>query len=164
MSKLIILRGNSGSGKSSVARAIQDRVTPPPMLIEHDYFRRQVLKESEGPDSMNAELIYRTVAYAFEHNRDVIIEGIMRLKYYQGLFDRLIELSDKAYVYYFDISFEETLRRHQAKGVTDFGEAEMTRWFQADDRTGYDNEVIIPEVSSLEQTVARILIETGLRD
>lgn len=165
MTKLIVLRGNSGSGKSSVARAIQERVTPHPVLIEHDHFRRKILKEKEGPDSINAELIYRTAAYAFENDRDVIIEGIMRISYYEDLFDRLMQLNrGETYFYYFDISFNETLKRHATKGEVDFGEEEMRRWFKADDHTGYNNELIIPETNLFEDTISQIITQTGLND
>ncbi|MDB5168624.1 MAG: Valyl-tRNA synthetase [Candidatus Saccharibacteria bacterium] len=162
MTKLIVLRGNSGSGKSVVAREVQSRVEPHPVLIEHDHFRRKILKEKEGPDSINADLIYRTVAYAFEHDRDVIIEGIMRMKYYSNLFDRLIQLNQgETYFYYFDVSFDETLRRHNSKNNVDFGEVEMKRWYMPNDYTGYDTEIAILESNTLEDTVSQIISQTG---
>ena len=43
MSKLIILRGNSGSGKTSVAKALQDKLGPNTMLLSHDMIRMQIL-------------------------------------------------------------------------------------------------------------------------
>lgn len=163
MTKLIILRGNSGSGKSVVAREIQSRVEPRPVLIEHDHFRRKVLSEKEGPDSINADLIYRTVAYVFEHDRDVIIEGIMRMKYYSDLFDRLIQLNQgETYFYYFDVSFDETLRRHNSKSNVDFGETEMKRWYASNDCSGYANEILIPESNTFEDTVSQIISHSGL--
>lgn len=41
MSKLIILRGNSGSGKTSAAKAMQKKFGPNTMLISHDMIRMQ---------------------------------------------------------------------------------------------------------------------------
>ncbi len=116
MTKIIVLRGNSGSGKSSVAKAIQSSITPHPVLIQHDVFRKDILKESEGPDIINDQLIFQTVKFAFEHNRDVIIEGIMRISRYKPLFDKIIKLHPaENYFYYFDIPFDETLKRHKTK-------------------------------------------------
>ena len=43
MSKLIILRGNSGSGKTSAGIALQKKFGPNTMLISHDMIRLQVL-------------------------------------------------------------------------------------------------------------------------
>lgn len=126
MSKIIVLRGNSESCKSSVARKIQESVTPHPMLIEHDHFRRKVLRESEGPNIINDELIFRTIQFALDYDKDVIIEGIMRIDTYKKLFDRIIATHPKDnYFYYFDIPFEETLKRHATKLNTDFGKDKM---------------------------------------
>lgn len=163
MTKLIVLRGNSGSGKSSVAIALQERSHPHPVLIEHDHFRRKILKEREGPDIINDRLILQTVQFAFEHDRDVIIEGIMRIDAYRQLFDKIISIHpDNNYFYYFDIPFEETLRRHQTKKGVDFGEEEMKRWYKDNDLTNYPGEIVIPATSSFEDTVSTIIKETNL--
>jgi adenylate kinase family enzyme len=160
MAKIIILRGNSGSGKSTVALAIQEQLAPHPVLIEHDHFRRKILKEHEGPGIINDELIFRTVQFALENNRDVIIEGIMWIARYKKLFDRILEIhpSDN-YFYYFDIPFEETLRRHATKKDVDFGENEMRLWFKENNESGYPGEVIIPAANSFDDTVSQIITE-----
>ena len=43
MSKLIILRGNSGSGKTTVARALQRKFGRNTMVISQDIIRRDML-------------------------------------------------------------------------------------------------------------------------
>lgn len=164
MTKLIVLRGNSGSGKSSVAIAIQERIMPHPILIEHDHFRRKVLKEREGPDIINDKLILQTVKFAFDHGRDVIIEGIMRIDAYRNLFDTILKIHpNDNYFYYFDIPFEETLKRHSTKHNTDFGEEEMRRWYKEKDVTNYPGEVMIPKENSFEHTVTMIIQQTKLK-
>lgn len=45
MPKLIILRGNSGSGKTTVAKELQKRFDRNTMLISQDVVRRDMLKE-----------------------------------------------------------------------------------------------------------------------
>ena len=45
MPKLIILRGNSGSGKTTVAKELQKRFGRNTMLISQDAVRRDMLKE-----------------------------------------------------------------------------------------------------------------------
>lgn len=42
MAKLIIIRGNSGSGKTTVARALQRRFGDYSMLISQDMVRREI--------------------------------------------------------------------------------------------------------------------------
>jgi alpha-D-ribose 1-methylphosphonate 5-triphosphate synthase subunit PhnL len=46
--KLVILRGNSGSGKSSIAREVRARYGRGCALVEQDYLRRVVLREWDG--------------------------------------------------------------------------------------------------------------------
>lgn len=43
MPKLIILRGNSGSGITSVAKALQKKFAPNTMPVSHDMLRMQIL-------------------------------------------------------------------------------------------------------------------------
>lgn len=43
MSKLIILRGNSGSGKTTVAKALQEKLGYNTMRISQDEVRRNML-------------------------------------------------------------------------------------------------------------------------
>ena len=43
MKKLIILRGNSGSGKTSVAKALQRKFGSNTMLLSHDMVRMEIL-------------------------------------------------------------------------------------------------------------------------
>lgn len=45
MPKLIILRGNSGSGKTTVAKELQKRFGRNTMMISQDAVRRDMLKE-----------------------------------------------------------------------------------------------------------------------
>ena len=51
-----------------------------------------------------------------------------------------LKQADKVLAYYYDLSFEETLKRHESKGVTDFGEMEMKSWFTPKDFIGLENE------------------------
>ena len=51
MSKLIILRGNSGSGKTTVAKALQKKLGYNTMLISQDEVRRNMLWVKDGIDT-----------------------------------------------------------------------------------------------------------------
>ena len=44
MKKLITLRGNSGSGKTTIARALQEKFGKNTMLLSQDVIRRDILK------------------------------------------------------------------------------------------------------------------------
>ena len=51
MSKLIILRGNSGSGKTTVAKALQEKFGYNTMRISQDEVRRNMLWVKDGIDT-----------------------------------------------------------------------------------------------------------------
>ena len=51
MGKLIILRGNSGSGKTTVAKALQKKLGRNTMLISQDEVRRNMLWVDDGIDT-----------------------------------------------------------------------------------------------------------------
>ena len=51
MTKLIILRGNSGSGKTTVAKALQEKLGYNTMRISQDEVRRNMLWVKDGIDT-----------------------------------------------------------------------------------------------------------------
>lgn len=51
MKKIIILRGNSGSGKTTVARALQKKFGYNTMMISQDEIRRNILWVKDGVDT-----------------------------------------------------------------------------------------------------------------
>jgi hypothetical protein len=67
------------------------------------------------------------------------------------------------YFFYFNISFEETLKRHSTKSnAHEFGEKEMREWYKLNDLTHFKAEEIIPESLSLEEAVNTILHRAAL--
>lgn len=64
------------------------------------------------------------------------------------------------YAYYFDLPFEETLKRHQTKAnCHEFGENEMRRWWREKDFSDVLNEKCITSDKSLESIVTEIYRE-----
>ena len=57
MRKLIILRGNSGSGKSTIAKELQSRFGTNTMLISQDVIRRDMLKVKDGENTLALPLM-----------------------------------------------------------------------------------------------------------
>lgn len=135
MSKLIILRGNSGSGKTTIAKEIQKNFGRNTMLISQDVIRRDMLRVKDGENTEAISLMKELLAYGREHSDIVILEGIMYADWYKPLFELAIQLYDtKVYAYYFDIPFEETLKRHQTKpNCNEFGEEAMRKWWREKD-------------------------------
>jgi len=161
---LVVLRGNSASGKSAVAAQIRSRYGHGLAIVSQDNLRRTVLREHDVPGGANIELISLVARHALDAGFHTIVEGILcRSHYEQMLLDLRSAHHDASYWYYFDVPFEETLRRHATKPqATDYGEAEMRTWWQRADLLPGAVESIIPASSSLDDTVTRIMRETGL--
>ncbi|MBR5545968.1 MAG: kinase [Clostridia bacterium] len=159
MNKLILLRGNSGSGKTSAARVLQKRFGFNTMLISHDMVRMQML-HVWGKDGIAASqpLLIELVRYGKEHSQVTILEGVLDSKEYRELFDVCAELFGKEiYAYYYDLPFEETLLRHQTKANhNDFGEADMRRWWREKDVLPMIPETILTQEITLEEAVEQI--------
>lgn len=158
MQKLIILRGNSGSGKSTIAKELQKRFGANTMLISQDVIRRDVLKVKDGENTEALSLMKELLIYGHSHSAIVILEGIMYADWYKPLFELSVQLyGTEVYAYYFDLPFEETLKRHQTKpNCHDFGENEMRRWWLENDFSDVLNEVRITAERNIDNIVGDI--------
>ena len=159
ISKLIIIRGNSGGGKTTIAKRLQRELGKGTMLVPQDVLRREIVWVQDGADNPSIELIKRTVLYAKEIGYDVILEGILAKKFYRTMIEELIEeFADNVLLYHFDLTFEETLRRHATKpNAHDFGEKEMREWWNDADGLGLANEHVFYVDDSEEAVFAKIL-------
>lgn len=160
MATLILLRGNSGSGKSTVARALQQHFGRNTLLIPQDTVRREMLYARDLPDGPTAPLMEVIARWGAQNCAVTIVEGILYSERYDRLFHALRDIFDTIHAYYFDVSFEETLRRHETRPQrTQFGPEHMRNWWIEHDLLSIIQEVIIPESWSLDQTVARIITD-----
>ena len=161
MNNLIIIRGNSGSGKSTVAKRLRYALGYGTMLVPQDVVRRDMLRVKDVADNPSIELIRRLVHYGWECGFDVIVEGILfNDKGGNMLRDLIRKCPGKSFVYYFDIPFEETLRRHETKPNShEFGEEEMRSWWREKDFLGVPGEQVIDHEQSADEIVSRILAD-----
>lgn len=162
--KLIIIRGNSGSGKSSIARALRTRGGRGIALVEQDYLRRIVLQERERPDGISPALIEQTARFCLDNDYHVALEGILAASRHSIMLNRLLrDHRGRSYIYYLDVSLEETLRRHTTRPqATEFSGEDMRGWYLPHDLLGVDGEQIIPEHHTLQQSIEVIMGDTGL--
>lgn len=158
MQKLIILRGNSGSGKTTIAKELQKKFGRNTMLISQDMIRRDMLRVKDGENTLALPLMKELLIYGNHHSDIVILEGIMYADWYKSLFELAIQLYDtRVYAYYFDLPFEETLKRHQTKpNCNEFGEKEMKKWWREKDFSDVLKEVSITSEKDMESTVNEI--------
>lgn len=159
MRKLIILRGNSGSGKTTIAKELQNRFGSNTMLISQDVIRKDMLKVKDGENTQALPLMKELLIYGSNHSNVVILEGIMYADWYKPLFELAVELyGTEVYAYYFDLTFEETLKRHQTKpNCHEFGEEAMRRWWREKDFSDVLHEVTITDEEDMESIVTEIV-------
>jgi chloramphenicol 3-O-phosphotransferase len=156
--RLIVLRGPSGAGKSSVAARLLESPRPT-ALIEQDAYRFIFnVREGEMYSTMVRQLVRDNVLAALGNGFDVIVEGILSTRGYRDVFATIFrEHPHGNHLFYFDVSFEETVRRHAGRPKAPlFTEADMRRWYRPRDLLGYDFEQVIDERSTLDETVARV--------
>ncbi|MFE1934756.1 kinase [Streptomyces sp. NPDC059474] len=161
--RLIVLRGNSASGKSSVAAGLRARYGRGLALVGQDNLRRVVLRERDTPDAANIGLIDTVARYALDHGFHVVVEGILHAAHYGEMLDALCrDHLGHSHAYYLDVPFAETLRRHAMKPQADeYGEPEMRDWYRPLDLLPGGGETVIPAASALAETVERVMRDAG---
>lgn len=129
---LVVVRGNSGSGKSSTAQMLRDRREV--AVVSQDVMRRRVLGVEDGRDNTAVDLIDLVVRFALDRGMDVVLEGILRSDIYGPMLQSLAaDHRGTTWFFRFDLPFEETVRRHNGKGSIDFGERELRQWWRDHD-------------------------------
>jgi len=78
--RLIVLRGNSGSGKSTVAAELRAACGQGLAWISQDHIRRVLLKEKDQPGAVNIGLIDQVARYCLDHGYHAVIDGILRCR------------------------------------------------------------------------------------
>jgi predicted kinase len=126
---LVVLRGNSGSGKSFIARMLRDRREV--AVVSQDVLRRKVLGVEDGRGNPAVGLIDLVARFALDHGKHVVLEGILRSDIYGPMLQTLAadHLGTTGF-FRFDVPFEETVRRHNSRGRVDFGERELRQWWR----------------------------------
>ncbi|MEU5795212.1 kinase [Streptomyces sp. NPDC047813] len=164
--RLITLRGNSASGKSSVAAGVRERFGRGLALVGQDNLRRIVLRERDRPGAANIGLIELTARYALDAGYHVVVEGILDAGRYGAMLARLrADHRGPTYGYYLDVPLAGTLARHATKPIADeVDEAMLRDWYRPRDLLPGEVETVIGAGSGLAETVERILAETGLAD
>jgi hypothetical protein len=162
--RLILIRGNSASGKSTVAAGIRERYGRGIAIVGQDYLRRTVLREHDLPGGANIGLIDQTARYCLDHGFHAIVEGILYADRYADMLTALrADHLGVTRCYYLDVPFEETLRRHATKPqAAEYGSAAMRGWYRGLDLLPGAAERVIPAETSLDETIGLIMTDARL--
>jgi hypothetical protein len=158
--RLITLRGNSGSGKSAVAAAVRAaRPAGTVALIGQDLIRGGIMGVWGDEGGHPVGFIDLAARYLLGRGFDVIVEGGLQPAWYSETLQRLVaDHRGVSRCYVYDLPFEETVRRHATKPVANaFGEEEMRKWWRGFNPIRDLDEIVITSDDSLDATVARLL-------
>lgn len=164
---LLVIRGNSGSGKTTTAREVRRSYGQRGCaLIEQDHLRRVILREHGGgaADRVAPGFITAMTRAALDGGYHVILEGILHTGQYGDPLRTLLgEHSGPTACFYLDVTFDETVRRHLRRQEPIPVAAEtMREWYTAQDLLGVADEVVIPENLGFDDVVTTILHTSGL--
>jgi hypothetical protein len=163
-SRLIVIRGNSASGKSTIGSLIREKHGRGLAVVGQDNLRRVVLREHDTIGAANVGLIDLTCRFALGNGFHVVLEGILRAERYGAMLAGLREeYADRSSWWFIDIPFSETLQRHSTKPqVHEYGEVEMRSWWHGQDFLPGGFEQVITVGESAEAAATRIMTGAGL--
>ncbi|MEU8196251.1 kinase [Microbispora amethystogenes] len=161
---MIVLRGNSGSGKTSVARAVRAAYGRGLALVGQDVVRRELLRERDVHGGVNIGLIDTIVRYSLDHGYHVLLEGILTVSRYGAMLQSLRrDHAGTSAFFYLDVSLPETLRRHDSRPQrSEFTPDQMREWYQERDLLPDGCETVVGEESPLEASVRQVLCQARL--
>lgn len=160
---LIIIRGNSATGKTTLAASLQRAIGRGTANIGQDHFRRVVLREHDVPDGANIELIGATARHCVRIGYHVIIEGILVESHYGPMLRTLVdEHRGPAHVYYLDLPLSESITRHEQRPLfSTVPSAKLRDWYVPDDLLRVSGEQVLDARQSVDKLMTTILDEVG---
>lgn len=159
---LVVIRGNSASGKSTTATTIQhsmERSTC--VVVPQDVVRRQMTWEPDEAGRINVELIEHIATFALAHGLVTIVEGILDTRRYGAMLERLAGRAPRSLFYAFDLTLEETLARHAGRPLAAEVEPDkLAEWYHGWQPLAFTTETRID--STWELTAITDLIRADI--
>ncbi|KRL06172.1 zeta toxin family protein [Liquorilactobacillus hordei] len=154
---LIIIRGNSGSGKTYLAKKVQNYYgTKRSFLIQQDIIRRDILHSDDHVGNISIELMTKMIEFGKQNYEITILEGILRKDVYSEMIEEAVnEFEERSLVFYLDLSFEQTVKNNNKKKVS-FSTEQLKNWWREKD---YLNDSDIVMNDSNEQLILKRVAE-----
>jgi hypothetical protein len=162
--RLIIIRGNSASGKTTAAREMRRRLGHGIAIVSQDVLRREILKVKDEPGNPAVGLIDLTARYALDCGYHVIVEGILNGVAYGDMLTRLVaDHAGASAAFYYDLSFSQTVERHATKATAqEYGPEQMATWYRKRDLIPALHETIYGVDFSLDSAVDAMMEAVSL--
>ena len=162
--KLIILRGPSSSGKTTVMNELKSRSPRRVATVEADIFKHKILHSQDGSKELTAKLCSDVIRRLLVSGYDVVAEGLFSAKYYKNVFDDIESAHPHDnHFYYFDISLAEVIRRHSMRSKsTEFSSDYVAELYKKTSPLEHMQERRIDDHMLIEQIIDMIAAETGI--
>lgn len=162
-SRLITIRGNSGSGKSRLARAIRAARPRGIAIISHDVLRRAILHVRDHPGALSVSYVDLSARFALDNDLHVVVEGILHSESYGEMLTRLREdYRGVTCAYRYDLQLDGTLRRHRTKSFVDgVSEGRVASWYRSSDPVVDLQESVFDDEVVLRDALERVLTDVG---
>ncbi|MFC5931553.1 AAA family ATPase [Cryobacterium melibiosiphilum] len=155
---LIVLRGNSGSGKSTIAARLQSELPGSAAVLSQDYFRRTIYDDQEQDSHAHADLLEAAAKHCLAKGQHVILDGIFNAGRYSPMLNRIRSSVNDSRFYAFDLSLEETVLRHQTRSKSvDFTAQDMVSWYHGWQPLSFVQERRIGPHETVAEIVSRVL-------
>lgn len=157
--RLIVIRGNSASGKSSLARAIREARPRGIAIVGQDQLRREILHVPDRPGNPTVGYLDLSARYALDHGLQVIVEGILYSRIYGDMLDQLIaDHRGLTRCYRYQLDFADTAHRHASKPQAhEYGPDRMREWWLDSDPLPDHPETLIGVEVSLGDATKLVL-------
>ncbi|WUM88178.1 hypothetical protein OHA85_15260 [Nocardia salmonicida] len=158
MNPLVVICGNSASGKSTTANAVQRRFERGRCaVVSQDLVRRNMIREPDEPGAVNIDLIEEITRSCLGRGMVVIIEGILHARRYGTMLERLADSVDTSLFYSFDLTLAQTLARHAGRPQSaTIPPEEMASWYHGWQPLPFVEEVRIDANWTLDAATNRI--------
>lgn len=159
--RLVIIRGDAASGKTTTSVELRKRLDGRVALIHQDGVRREMLHNADRLQRSHdaSVLIIAMARHALDLGYDVILDGIFNLRDYSAPFERLRDdHRGVTRIYQFDVGLDETLRRHAARPLGSIvGEEKIREWYDGWQPLPWFKEHRIGTAATTDDIVSAIL-------
>src|SRR5262249_20798515 len=139
------------------------QTTRPTVLVDLDHYRFSFVNPPDEDHNLEFEMSASDILIGLRLGFDVIFDGNFTAETPDLFLDKLLRAHpEETYLFYFDASLEETLKRHETKAHPRIVKEKMIEVYPYASPTGDEQEVIIPQDSSLEQTIEHITKIVGI--
>lgn len=143
MSKLLVIRGATGSGKSSLANYIHNYIVGSSVLLPQDVFTVDFIKNESSLFKASLDALETSARAYLNSDTVVILEGVFSAKHWEEMIYRLSVDTERHYFFLsttVDTSIERAGKREKSAQIT---EEDVRLWHPKSTPLHAANETVI---------------------